>query len=82
MQGVFTIVVNDRVSGIAASLIPDDDILFLCQHIRNLTFSFVAPVGAYDCSYHSIVPPSSEKYLLLTYDNARLRISKINIIYV
>ena len=52
MKGEFAIVVLDGVTGIASSLEPDDDVGFLRKHIRDLTFSFIAPVGAYDSFDH------------------------------
>ena len=52
MKSEFAIVVLDGVTGIASSLEPNDDIGFLRKHIRDLTFSFIAPVGAYDSFNH------------------------------
>ena len=52
MKSEFAIIVLDGVAGIASSLKPDDDVGFLRKHIRDLTFSFIAPVGAYDSFDH------------------------------
>ena len=52
MKGEFAIVVLDGMTGIASSLEPDDDVGFLRKHIRDLSFSFIAPVGAYDSFDH------------------------------
>ena len=52
MKGEFAIVVLDGVTGIASSLESDDDVGFLRKHIRDLPFSFIAPVGAYDSFDH------------------------------
>ena len=40
------------MSGIAASLKTYNDIGLFAQHIGNLTFSFVSPIGSYNCCYH------------------------------
>ena len=47
VQGKLPIIVDDGVA-----LEADDDIGLLCQHIGDLAFSLVAPVGSYDCSNH------------------------------
>ncbi|MPM30986.1 hypothetical protein SDC9_77539 [bioreactor metagenome] len=47
MQGKFPVIVDYRMSGIAAPLKPDDNIGFLCEEISNLAFSLIAPIGAY-----------------------------------
>ena len=52
MKGEFAIVVLDGVTGIASSLKPDDDVISWRKHIRDLTFSFIAPIGAYDSFDH------------------------------
>ena len=52
MQCEFAVVVLDGVTCVAATLETDDDVGFLRKHIRDLTFSFVAPVGAYDSFDH------------------------------
>ena len=52
VQGKLPIIVDDGVARIAPSLEADDDIRLLCQHIGDLAFSLVAPVGSYDCSNH------------------------------
>ena len=55
MQGKFSIIIDNGMAGVASSLETDNDIGFLRQHIRDLAFSFVTPVGAHDCSYHSYI---------------------------
>ena len=49
------IVVDDRMSCIAASLKTDDDVGLIRQHVRDFSFSLIAPIGAYYCSYHLFV---------------------------
>ena len=44
--------VDDGVSGVAAALKADDDIRLSRQHIGDFALALVAPVGAYDRSYH------------------------------
>ena len=39
--------------GIAPPLETYNDVGLLAQHIRNLPFSFVSPIGAYNCCNHS-----------------------------
>ena len=55
VKGKFAVIVDYRMSCIASALEPDDDVRLLCQHVRDLSFSLVAPVGAHDRSYHLFV---------------------------
>ena len=69
MKCEFTVIIYDGVAGIGSTLKSYDDISFFSQHIGNLTFSFIAPVCSYDCSYHNTVPPCvflyySERHVL------------------
>ena len=48
----FAIVINNSVSCVRTALEADDNVCFQGQHIRDFTFSFVAPVSAYHCFYH------------------------------
>ena len=59
MKCKLSVIIYDRMSGIGSTLKTDDDICLFCQHICNLTFSFVAPVSAYNCFYHSSHSPFS-----------------------
>ena len=52
MKGKFSVIIYDGMPCICTTLKPDDDIGFLCHHVRNLPFSFVAPVGSYHCFNH------------------------------
>ena len=52
VQGEFAVLVLDGVAGVAAALKTDDDIGVLRQHIGDLAFAFVAPVGADDRFNH------------------------------
>ncbi len=57
MQGELAVIVYNGMSRIGSSLKTDDDIRILRHHIRDLTFSLIAPVCTYDCFYHLTVPP-------------------------
>ena len=48
----FTVLIDDRVSGVCTALKADHDVSGISQHIRDLTFSLVAPVCAYDSFNH------------------------------
>ena len=37
---------EDRVAGVVAALRADDDVRLLGQHVDDLAFAFVAPLGA------------------------------------
>ena len=53
MQSKATVIVDDRVAGVAAALKTHDDVRRLREHIGNLALSLVAPAGADDCLYHN-----------------------------
>ena len=55
MKGKFSVIVDNCVTSVAAALETDNNVGFLCKHIRDLTFSLIAPVGAYDCSNHVLI---------------------------
>lgn len=40
---------SNRVSGIVAALIPGDDVEIVRDDVDDLSFTFVAPLGAHDC---------------------------------
>ena len=50
-----TVLIDNRMTGVASALETDDDVRLLGQHVCNLTFTLVAPVGANDSSYHSFI---------------------------
>ena len=52
VQGELALVRNNGMSGVRAALKADNDIALTSQQIRNFPFSFVAPVGADNRSYH------------------------------
>ncbi len=53
MEREFPVIVYNRMPCIRPSLKTDDNICIFCKHIRNLSFSFIAPVGPYYCFYHN-----------------------------
>ena len=48
----FTILIYDRVPCVGAALKADHDVSGIRQHVRDLSFSLVAPVCAYDSFNH------------------------------
>src|SRR5205814_6370866 len=59
----------NRVSGVVAALIADDDVEPLREQIDNLAFTFVAPLGAYDRYYHC----QKQVYFRFEISNSRKR---------
>ncbi len=54
VQDVFLLADEDRVAGVVAALRADDDVRLLGQHVNDLAFAFVAPLGAdQNCIRHS-----------------------------
>ena len=53
MQCEFTVIVFDGMPRIGSALKTDDDIRALGQGIRDLSFSFVAPISAHNCCHHN-----------------------------
>ena len=50
MQGKFAVFVDNRMAGIAAALIPDNDVVVLRQQIHHTALSLISPVDPYDCT--------------------------------
>ena len=48
MQNVLFAMDDDRMARIVSSLIAGDNIEAIGQEVNNLTFAFIAPLGAYD----------------------------------
>ena len=66
MQRKFTIVIYNCVTCICTTLKSDNNIRCFRQHICYFTFSFVAPVGSDNRSYHIFIlafMAFSRKYL-------------------
>ena len=53
MQGELAIGIDDGMTRVAAALITDDNIGLSCLDVCDFAFSFVAPIGAYNCCYHT-----------------------------
>ena len=53
------LIVDDCMACVTSSLETDNDIRFLCQHICDFPFSFIAPIGANYCFYHLKLSPLS-----------------------
>lgn len=53
-----SIIIYNCMACIGTTLKTDNNIRILCEHISNLTFTFVSPVCAYNCFYHELIPPS------------------------
>ena len=54
VQSEFSIVVFDSMACVASSLKSDDNVRPLSQCVCDFAFSFVAPIGAYDCFDHFV----------------------------
>ena len=52
MKRKFPILVHNCMPCVCTPLKPHDNIRILRHHIGDLAFSFVTPVGPYDCFYH------------------------------
>ena len=52
MKGKFSVIIDNGVPCIAASLKTDDNIRLFGKHVRYLSLALVSPVGAYNCSNH------------------------------
>ena len=55
MESELSVFVLYRVSGVASSLEADDYVRLSGEHVGDLSFSFVAPVGAYYCFDHCLI---------------------------
>ena len=53
MQCKFAVIVFDRVPCVGSTLKTDDDVCILCKHVRDFSFSFIAPVCSNYCFNHS-----------------------------
>ena len=96
MKCKLTIIVYNCMSCIGSPLKTNDNIRLLSQHIRNLTFSLVAPISAHYCFNHFSSSCCDNPYniksrcknllfivsFLLSNYTASIIISKFNIIYV
>ena len=56
MERKASVLVDDSMSRIGAALKTDDDVRLTGKHIRDLSFSLVAPVGADDRTHHKKHP--------------------------
>ena len=54
MQCEFAVLVYNRMARICTALKTNHNVRFLRKHVRDFTFSFVAPVGANYCFNHSV----------------------------
>ena len=56
MQRKFAVLIDDRMAGIAAALITNDDIVVLGQQVYHPALALVAPVDANDCAVsHNVI---------------------------
>ena len=46
MKDGFLTLDDDRVSGVVAARIADDDVRLLSEHVNYFTFAFIAPLGS------------------------------------
>ena len=52
MERKASVLIDDGMSRIGAALKTDDNVRLAGKHIRDLSFSLVAPVGADNCTHH------------------------------
>ena len=52
MKRKLPVIIYNRMPRIGPALKTDNNVRLLRQHIRDLSFSFIAPIGAYHCFYH------------------------------
>jgi len=65
MQCEFTVIVNNSMTGVAATLKTDDNVGTSSFHIGNFTFALVAPICADNCfNNRELSPP--RRYGILT----------------
>ena len=56
MQDVFFCAEKNRVAGVVAAGVADDDIRLLGEHVNDFAFAFVAPLGAdQNCVCHNFI---------------------------
>ena len=68
VQGKFAHIVDDGVSGVAASLIPHHHIVLSRQVVHHPAFSFVTPVDAYDRTICHVCIPSCSACFRVFFD--------------
>ena len=49
VQRKSAVVVDNRVTRVCTALVANHNVRILCEHVRNLTLAFIAPVGADNC---------------------------------
>jgi hypothetical protein len=52
MQGESAVSYDNRMAGIGAAVVTDDDIAVLGQNINNLAFALIAPLQSYNTTIH------------------------------
>ena len=68
MQGKFAVLIDDRMTGVAAALIANDDIIVLGQQVYHPALALVAPVDANDCAVsHNVILRFYYKYCVFWY---------------
>ena len=60
VQGELALVVDDGVTGVAAALIANGDVIVAGEQVHHAALALVAPVDAYDRAVcHTILPPDA-----------------------
>ncbi len=58
MKNIFLPFCDDRVAGVASSLVTDNDIRLRGQDVNNLSFSFISPLSTHQNGvWHTYVSP-------------------------
>ena len=55
MERKLSLVIDDRMAGIAAALIANNHVIVFREQIDHTALSFIAPVDAYDCAVCHII---------------------------
>ncbi len=70
MKRKFSVLVDNRVSCVAASLKANNDVRGFPEHVGDFSLSLVPPVCSYNCSYHN---PSSSLMPAMEHEHFRCR---------
>ena len=57
VQGKLAVLIDNGMTGVAAALITDDNVIAVGQKIYHPTLAFVTPVDSYDCSISHVQRP-------------------------
>ena len=73
VQSKAAVLIDDGMARVGSPLEPDNNIRLLGKHIRDLAFSFIAPVCSYDRFYRHMIPPCKYCCMLLPFSGCFVR---------